>query len=424
MVSPSQVLTEAQSRAVLSLERKGILKRLPSPKCRACGQQNLQSVLDLGNVPLSNAFLDAPDAPEERYPLELAFCPHCALVQITETIAPEKLFSQYLYFSSVSQTMLQHAEQLANDLISERGLTKDSLVMELASNDGYLLQYFKKAGIPVLGIDPAQNIAAQANAAGIPTICEFFGEQLALMLPKADVVIANNVLGHVADLNGFVLGIKRVLKPNGAVVIEVPYVRDMIWYQEFDTIYFEHLSYFSVTSLVNLFRDNGLQLVDVRRVWIHGGSLQLLVTHVNPFVECKNVVRMLTEEREMGVDRMDYYRDFAAKVQSAIAFNPKWLRQFKKEGKKIIGYGAAAKGVMFLNVMGLGTETIDYVVDATPAKQGKYMPGVHIPIVPPEQIGDPDYILILAWNWEKEIKAKHPEFKGRWISFYGEEMVS
>lgn len=416
MVNPSQNRTQLMNEAMRPQSIHELMhpQKQLSVKCRACGQSNLQSVLNLGNVPLSNAFLDSPDAPEERYPLELAFCPHCALVQITETVSPEKLFSQYLYFSSVSQTMLAHAKQLASDLIAERSLTQDSLVMELASNDGYLLQYFKQAGVPVLGIDPAKNIAAQANAAGIPTICEFFGEQMAHTLPKVDVVIANNVLGHVADLNGFVLGIKQVLKPDGVVVIEVPYVRDMIERTEFDTIYHEHLSYFSVTSLVHLFAENGLQLVDVKRISIHGGSLQLRVMHPNPHTYNKSVTQFYIEEEELGIDRMDYYRQFAKDVEKIKGEYVSMLRVMKAQGS-VAAYGAAAKGVMFLNVLGIGTETIDYVIDDTPAKQGKFLPGSHIPVAMSTQMGAPDWIVILAWNWSTEIRSKHPEYAGKWM---------
>lgn len=416
MVNPSQArIRQIQETLVRPQTVQQYLRQDRNlPKCRACGQPNLQSVLYLGNVPLSNAFLDTPNAPEERYPLELAFCPHCALVQITETIDPAKLFSQYLYFSSVSQTMLQHAKQLAKDLISERKLTKESLVMELASNDGYLLQYFKKAGVPVLGIDPAQNIAAQANAAGILTLCDFFGEAVARTLPPAEVVLANNVLGHVADLNGFVAGIKHVLKPEGIAVLEVPYVRDMLERTEFDTIYHEHLCYFSVTALVNLFRFNNLQVVDVKRLPLHGGSLQLRVTQPNAFADTRSVVQLLAEERELGIDRMDYYRQFAAKVEERKQEQQAMLAHCKINGM-VAAYGAAAKGVMTLNILGVGTETIAYVVDDTPAKQGKYMPGSRIPIVPSSELGSPDFIVILAWNWESEIRAKHPDFKGRWV---------
>lgn len=386
-----------------------------APRCRACGHQNLQSILNLGNVPLSNAFLNSPNDPEERYPLELAFCPHCALVQITETIAPEKLFGEYLYFSSVSQTMLEHARDMANTLIVERKLDSNSFVLELASNDGYLLQYFKQAGIPVFGIDPAQNIARIANEREIPTMCAFFDEDLARTLPKADVVIANNVLGHVPDLNGFVSGIKHVLKPDGVAVIEVPYVREMIERCEVDTIYHEHASYFSLTALQSLFSHNGLTLRHAEQMDIHGGSLRLYVTHLYAFPIDQATRHMLEAEKELGIDRMDYYRAFAGQVERVK--NQLWglLAKLRLEDKRIVGYGAAAKGTMLLNLLGLTTGTIDYVIDATPAKQGKFMPGSRVPIVAPEQLGNPDYILILAWNWAHEIIGKHKDFKGKWI---------
>ena len=254
------------------------------PPCRACCRSHLKTILSLGDTPLANALLkkEQLDQPEETYPLDLAFCPHCTLVQITETVPPEKLFREYLYFSSFSDMLLQHARELATRLIHSRGLNANSLVVEVASNDGYLLQYYKQAGIPVLGIEPAVNIARVAqNERGIPTLCEFFGAALARRLRdegrRADVIHAHNVLAHVADLNGFVEGIRLVLKDDGVAVIEVPYVKEMIDRCEFDTIYHEHLCYFSLTALDALFRRHGLIIQDVEHIPIHGESLRLFV---------------------------------------------------------------------------------------------------------------------------------------------------
>lgn len=375
----------------------------------------MQLVLSLGMVPLANAFLSSPDELEERFPLELVFCPECSLVQITETVSPGVLFSQYNYFSSVSKTMLAHAQDLVGKLIEGQHLNKESHVIELGSNDGYLLRHFQQAGIPnVLGIDPAQNVAEVARASGIPTLCEFFGEALTEKIEPADVVIALNVLGHVPDLTGFVRGICKILKPDGVAIIEVPYARDMVDLCELDTIYHEHHSYFSLTSLVNLFRWNKLQVQRVERIDIHGGSLRLWVGHPRENYS-RPTLKILKREMVLGIDRIEYYRHFASRVQELGYSLKHLLRGFKAQGKQIIAYGAAAKGTMLLNYLGVGTETIDYVVDATPSKIGKYVPGVRVPIVSPDQIGNPDFILLTAWNFSDEIIQKHPGFKGRWI---------
>lgn len=383
-------------------------------KCRLCGETDLQPVLSLGNVPLPNALLADPNEKEERYPLDLVFCPVCALVQITETVDPKKLFSHYLYFSSVSKTMLEHSKEMVTSLIASERLGTDSLVVELASNDGYLLQYFDQASIKVLGVDPAENVARVANSRGIPTICDFFGEGMASQVPHADVVIANNVLGHVADLNGFVRGIRQILKPEGVAVIEVPYVRDMIDRLEFDTIYHEHLYYYSLTALVNLFKWNRLQVQRVERQDIHGGSLRIYVRHPKEHSD-RELIKFLEIENALGVGRMEYYRRFGDQVRDLTNSIRTFLVRLKARDNKIVGYGAAAKGTMLLNHLGIGRNLLDHVVDATPAKQGLYLPGVHVPIVAPEQLGDPDYILVLAWNFANEIMGKHTEHAGKFI---------
>lgn len=383
--------------------------------CRMCGERDLQPVISFGRVPLSNAFLNKPGDPEELFPLSVVFCPRCTLVQLAETVSPTRLFSEYSYFSSVSAGMLGHARELASIVTKLKVLGKDSLVMEIASNDGYLLQYF--SGIPVLGIDPAENIAKIANDNGIPTKVEFFGREMAKELPQADIVFALNVLGHVADLTGFVDGIEIVLKPKGVAIIEVPYVRDMVESCDASTIYFEHLYYFSVTALVNLFKTHGLQVVKAERIPIHCGSLRLYVTHPNGGAPADRygLEDLLYMEERLGVDRTYYYSNFSREVQRTLTDLRGILAEKARRGERIVGFGAAAKGTMLLNFLRAGVEVVDSVVDETPAKQGKFMPGTHQRIVPPGEIGRVDTALLLAYNWEKEFISRFPTLATRWL---------
>lgn len=397
------------------------------PRCRSCEHGDLRPILSLGRTPLANALLTAEQLrePEATFPLDLVFCPACALVQITETVPPEVLFREYAYLSSFSDTVVQNAEGIVRRLIGLEGLGSESLAVEIASNDGYLLQHYHHKGIPVLGIEPAANIARVArDERGIPTVCEFFGAELAAELVAggraADVVHGNNVLAHVADLNGVVRGIATVLKPRGVAVIEVPYVKDLIDHCEFDTIYHEHLCYFSLTALDRLFRRHGLVIRDVERIPIHGGTLRIFASRAEWAIPGEAVKSLLAEEAAWGVDREEFYRGFGAKVERLRASLLELLGGLKAQGRRIAAYGASAKGSTLLNFFGIGADTLEFVVDRSTVKQGRYTPGTHLPILAPERVLElrPDYLLLLTWNFADEILAQQQAFRdqgGRFI---------
>lgn len=391
-------------------------------ECRSCNGAELEPILTLGRVPLANALITKAelDRPEATYPLDLAMCPLCTLVQLTETVPPDQLFREYLYFSSFSDTMLDHARELVDRLVRERRLDGRSLAVEVGSNDGYLLQYYKKHSIPVLGIEPARNIAVVAEKErGVPTICEFFGEGLARELrgqgKRADVLHAHNVLAHVADLNGFAEGIRLLLNEDGVAVIEVPYLKDLIDRCEFDTIYHEHLCYFSVTALNCLFRRHGLVLADVERVPIHGGSLRFFVAHKENAQPKPAVLHLLEEESGWGVNCPDFYRKFSRRVEEVKKSLCKLLRDLRRDGKRLAAYGAAAKGATLLNYCGIGKETLEFVVDRSSYKQGRFMPGVHLPVYDSGKLLElmPDFVLLLTWNFADEILSQQTEYRRR-----------
>jgi len=387
--------------------------------CRSCGHGELEEVLDLGVTPLANRLLTAAqlEEPEPRFPLVLVFCPACTLVQITETVAPEVLFGDYVYFSSFSDALLEHSRRHAEELVARRGLTGAHRVVEVASNDGYLLQYFQAAGVEVLGVEPARNVADVAEERGIPTRCAFFGRATAEAMRAegltADVVLGNNVLAHVADLNGVVAGVEGLLREGGICELEFPYVGDLVAHVEFDTIYHEHLCYFSAHAIEALFARHGLVFTDVRRLPIHGGSLRVTGARAAEPEGRARVHALLAEERARGMHEGAFYADFAARVARLGEDLRGRLAGLKAGGARVVAYGASAKGSTLLNTFGIGRETLDYVVDRSTVKQGKFTPGTHLEIRPPEELvaDGPDVALLLTWNFADEILAQQEAFR-------------
>ena len=381
--------------------------------CRSCRAELSHTFADLGMSPVSNAFLKADqlDRVEPFYPLHAYVCGRCFLVQLEEFESPQRIFNEdYAYFSSYSDTWLEHARRYAEMMIGRFGFGPKSQVIELASNDGYLLQYFKQKGIPVLGIEPSRNVAEAAIAKGISTFVRFFGVETAKALvaqgTRADLLLGNNVLAHVPDLNDFVAGMKIVLKPQGVITMEFPHLQHLVEENQFDTIYHEHFSYFSFVTVERVFAQHGLQIFDVEEIPTHGGSLRIYARHAGQAgAPGERVTELAARERRLGFEKLDLYHAFSQRVQETKRLLLEFLVEAKRSGKKVVGYGAPAKGNTLLNYCGIRSDFLEFTVDRSPQKQGRFLPGTHIPVYAPERIDEvrPDYVMILPWNIKEEI---------------------
>ena len=362
-------------------------------KCRSCGEPLSHTCVDLGMSPLCESFVreDALNKVEPFYPLKVNVCDKCYLVQLDEYVSPEEIFTEYAYFSSYSEDWLKHAQKYVNDMVDRLGLDSRSFVVEIASNDGYLLQYFCKKKIPVLGIEPAKNVAKVAEEKGVHTLVKFFGVQTASALAKegklADLLIGNNVLAQVPDLNDFVGGMKILLKPQGVITMEFPHLTKLIKENQFDTIYHEHFSYFSLYATKIIFKKHGLKIFDVNEIPTHGGSLRIFACHIGDISKeiSQNVTKLLSEEETIGVNTLEFYQSFQEQVQETKRKLLDFLINAKRQRKSIVGYGAPGKGNTLLNYCGIRTDFLDYTVDRNPYKQGMFLPGTHIPIVAEER---------------------------------------
>ncbi|MEA2235608.1 MAG: hypothetical protein QOC81_332 [Thermoanaerobaculia bacterium] len=382
-----------------------------SLSCRFCDEPLVHIFADLGMSPLSNAYVRANqlDRMEPFYPLTVYVCERCFLVQLPAVQTPENIFSDYAYFSSYSESWLDHARRYCEAMIVRLGLSRESQVIEIASNDGYLLQYFRQAQIPVLGIEPAANVADVAREKGIDTLVRFFGQNTASELAaegrKADLLLGNNVLAHVPDINDFVQGLQTALKPGGTVTMEFPHLMRLMIGNQFDTIYHEHFSYLSLLTARQIFSAHGLEIVDVDELPTHGGSLRIYAMHKGEAPASPAVADLERREREFGLDRLATYTTFGDRVSQLKRTILKFLIGAREEGKHVVGYGAPAKGNTLLNYCGIRADLVEYTVDRSPHKQGLFLPGTHIPIHDPERITEtrPDYVLILPWNLRDEI---------------------
>jgi hypothetical protein len=382
-------------------------------KCRFCHTSLTDTVVDLGMAPLSNSYISTErlNAKEAFYPLHTYVCPKCFLVQLEEFESPDAIFSEYAYFSSYSDSWLTHAKRYVTMMCEKFSIAEQDHIVEIASNDGYLLQYFKEKSIPVLGIEPAVNVAQVAIEKNIPTVIDFFGRRLAQKLHgdgiKADLLLGNNVLAHVPDINDFVGGMKILLQEDGIITMEFPHLLRLMQERQFDTIYHEHFSYLSFSTVENIFTAHGLKIFDVEELSTHGGSLRVYACHTDcsKHAVTKRVASMKDQEITFGLKDINTYHVFAEKVKSLKFQLLETLIVLKKQGKTIVGYGAPAKGNTLLNYCGIRTDFIKYTVDRNPHKQGKFLPGTHIPIFDPEKIRDtkPDYVFILPWNLKDEI---------------------
>ena len=388
-------------------------------RCRSCGSSSQQQVINLGIQPLANNLLKPEDLgkPEPKFPLEVYVCADCWLMQITHIVPPVSLFSEYVYFSSFSDHMLKHAREASLRYVAEKRLNAGSFVIEVASNDGYMLKNFVQAGVPCLGFEPAANIAEVARASGVETRCEFFGAKAAAGVKnergQADLILGNNVFAHAPDTNDFVAGLQTLLKPDGWAVLEFPYGVEMIDKVEFDTIYHEHVFYFTLTPLVPLFARHGLEVFHAERVAIHGGTLRLFVAHRGTETVRDSVQSILSEEHKLGVDSPDYYHRFSARAEKVKADLVTFLTEQRTAGRRVAAYGASAKGSTLLNYVGDIARTIEFIADRSTYKQGKLSPGIHVPIVPAEELTAraPDYALLLVWNFAEEVMSQQQAYR-------------
>ncbi|MBQ3310799.1 class I SAM-dependent methyltransferase [bacterium] len=389
------------------------------PKCRFCGAELKNKFADLNMAPIVNDYLSKERAnkSEVYYPLVTYVCDECKLVQTLDFNASDEIFTEdYAYFSSYSTSWLEHCKRYV-DMITERlNLTSESHVMEVASNDGYMLQYFKEKNISILGVEPCKSVADVAIMKGINTLVEFFGTEIGKVVPKADLICMCNVLAHVPDINDFVQGIKESLKPEGTVTIEFPHLLNIIKYNQFDTIYLEHYSYISLIFAIKLFEAHDMKIYDVEELPTHGGSLRIYGTHKSSKIEVlPNVQKVLDKEIEIGMDKVETYTKYHEQVKATKRSILSLLIDIKNQGKSIVAYGAAAKGNTLFNYCGIGTDLIDYSVDLNPHKQNTYLPGCHIPVYHPDKIKEtkPDYIFIAPWNIKDEI-VKQLEYTKSW----------
>jgi 2-polyprenyl-3-methyl-5-hydroxy-6-metoxy-1,4-benzoquinol methylase len=385
----------------------------PLSVCRFCKAELRHTFVDLGMSPLCESYvrLDQLNEMESFYPLHVFVCEKCFLVQLEEFVTPDHIFSEYAYFSSYSDSWLDHCRRYTEEMLDRFSLNRESLVVELASNDGYLLQYFVKQGIPVLGIEPAANVAKVAEEKGVATLVRFFGQQLAAELvhdkTQADLLVGNNVLAQVPDLCDFVAGMKILLKPQGVFTLEFPHLLKLMEENQFDTIYHEHFSYFSFLTTKQIFNAYGLVLFDVEELPTHGGSLRVFGRHAEDISKpvSARAIELLAREETARLKQLETYQSFAEKVKRTKRQLLRCLIQAKEERKSIVGYGAPGKGNTLLNYCGVGKDLIDYTVDRNPYKQGRFTPGTHVPIYHPDKIREtrPDYLLILPWNLKTEI---------------------
>jgi hypothetical protein len=434
--------TATEKNSQLIMKNESIIVKnepvTPSGRCRFCKTALQHTFVDLGMSPLCESFLrpEQVNQMEAFYPLHVFVCDQCFLVQLEEFVSPEKIFTEYAYFSAFSDSWLEHSRRYTEQMIERFHLSGRSLVVELASNDGYLLQYFVKNNVPVLGIEPAVNVAKVAvEKRNVPTLVKFFGEKLAKELAaegkRADLLLGNNVLAQVPDLCDFVAGMKALLKPDGVLTMEFPHLLQLIEGNQFDTIYHEHFSYFSFLTTEKIFAAHGLVLFDVEELPTHGGSLRIYGRHRedNSKPVAARVLELKAREEAAGLANLDSYRSFAEKVKNTKRQLLECLIQAKRQGKSIVGYGAPGKGNTLLNYCGVGTDFIDYTVDRNPYKHGQFTPGTHIPIYPPERIREtrPDYLLILPWNLKTEIMQQMSyirEWGGKFIVPIPEATIS